>query len=63
MIPDISNSTREEREQYIKETFRCRSDCDNCGICKVYRGKEPLVVFADYIEGKKDFFEIQKDYR
>ena len=63
MIPDIGQSTREEREQYIKEAFRCRSDCENCGICKVYRGKDPQLVFADYIDGTKTFFEIQAEYR
>ena len=47
MEPDIATSTKEERMAYISETFRCRSDCDNCGICRVFRGKEPLLVFAD----------------
>lgn len=63
MEPDIATSTKEERMAYISETFRCRSDCDNCGICRVFRGKEPLLVFADYIEGKRTFQEISQEYR
>lgn len=63
MPPKIDASTREEREEYIKKTFWCRSDCDSCGICQVYGGKEPLIVYEDYIEGRKSFQEIAEMYR
>lgn len=63
MEPDINTSTKEERLAYINKTFWCRSDCDSCGICQVFRGKEPLLVFADYIEGKRTFREISQEYR
>lgn len=29
MIPDLENSTKEEREEYIRNRFRCISDCDS----------------------------------
>ena len=63
MIPEIKSSTKEEREIYIKEQFRCRADCDNCGICSVYRGKDPVIVFEEYIKGTREFFDIQSEYR
>lgn len=63
MAPEIGESTKEEREEYIRQTFWCRSDCDSCGICQVYGGKEPLIVYEDYIEGKKSFQEIAEYYR
>lgn len=63
MRPEIDGSTREERYEYIKETFQCKGDCDVCGLCAVFRGKEPLVVFSDYIEGKRKFEEIYKEYK
>jgi hypothetical protein len=63
MAPDIANSTREEREIFIKKTYWCRGDCDSCGICQVFRGKEPLIVYADYIEGVRTFQEISEEYR
>lgn len=63
MPPRIDSSTKEEREEYIKKTFWCRSDCDSCGICQVYGGKEPLIVYEDYIEGKKTFQQIAEMYR
>ena len=61
--PEITHSTREERYQYIAETFRCRHNCELCGICQVYGGKEPLIVYEDYIEGKEDIYDISRRYR
>lgn len=63
LAPDIENSTREQREEYIKRTFWCRSDCDNCGICQVYGGTDPLIIYEQYIEGEKSFLEIAEKYR
>ncbi|MFQ7338415.1 MAG: hypothetical protein ACLROW_18945 [Roseburia faecis] len=39
--PEIKTSTEEERRQYIKDTFPCIADCDMCGLCTVFRGKDP----------------------
>ena len=63
MIPDIETSTREEREQYIRERFKCISDCDSCGICTMYRKQDPLLVYQDYIGGTRNFMEITAEYR
>lgn len=63
MPPEITNSTKEEREAYIKSTFWCRGDCESCGICRVYRGKDPMIVYEDYINGIATFQEIQASYR
>ena len=61
--PKICESNEEQREQFIRERFMCISNCENCGICKVLRGKTPEVAFADYIKGKREFIEVQQDYR
>lgn len=63
MAPELLSSTREEREAYIRETFWCRSDCDSCGICQVYGGKDPVIVYEEYISGEKTFQEIADLYR
>lgn len=70
--PEIEESTQEERRQYIKETFPCIADCDMCGLCTVFRGKDPEVAYADYISGKRSytrfvcsffiFLEFQENY-
>ena len=46
--PEIKTSTEEERRQYIKDTFPCIADCDMCGLCTVFRGKDPELAYADY---------------
>ncbi len=63
MVPDIRNSTREERQKYIEETYWCRGDCDSCGICQVFHGKEPVIAYEDYIEGRNSFQEVSERYR
>ena len=60
--PDIETSTAAEREKYIYDNFYCRGNCEICGICKVYHGKSPELVYSDYIDGKRSFQEIAKEY-
>ena len=62
-IPIIATSTPEERRAYIKDRFPCISDCDMCGLCKVFHGQDAEVAFRDYIEGKRDFMEVFSDYK
>ena len=45
--PEIASSTEEERRQYIKDTFPCIADCDMCGLCTVFKGKDPERAHAD----------------
>ena len=61
--PDIGKSTVEERRIYIKDRFPCIADCDMCGLCKVFRGKDPEVAYEDYIRGEKTFEEVSEYYR
>ena len=61
--PEIKTSTEEERRQYIKDTFPCIADCDMCGLCTVFRGKDPELASADYISGKRSYLEVSGDYR
>ena len=61
--PEIENSSREERETVIREMFKCRGDCDACGLCAVFRGKEPEIAYQDYIDGKCSFLEISREFR
>ena len=61
--PEIAASTKEERRNYIKDTFKCIADCDMCGLCTVFKGKDPELAYADYISGKREFMEVSKDYK
>ena len=61
--PEISESTIEERREYIKKRFPCIADCDMCGLCKVFHGKDAEAAYADYIQGIRTFLEVSEDYR
>ncbi len=61
--PEIKDSTVEERRAYIKERFPCISDCDMCGLCKVFRGKDAETAYADYINGDRSFKDVSSDYK
>ena len=63
MAPDISNSTVEERREYIKRTYPCIADCDMCGLCQVFHGKDAETAYDDYITGKRSFIDVSTDYR
>ena len=61
--PEVATSTEEERREYIKRTFPCIADCDMCGLCTVFKGKDPELVYADYIRGKREFMDVSGDYK
>ena len=61
--PVISNSTTEERRAYIKDRYPCISDCDMCGLCKGFHGKDPENAYDDYIKGIRSFKEVSGDYK
>lgn len=61
--PVIADSTEAERRQYIKNTFKCIADCDMCGLCTVFKGKDPELAYADYIYGKREYMDVSADYK
>ena len=61
--PIIEESTTEERREYIKNRYPCLSDCDMCGLCKVFHGKDPENAYEDYIQGKRCFMEVSAEYK
>ena len=63
VAPEINNSTIEERRLYIKDRFPCIADCDMCGLCKVFHGKDAETVYDDYIQGKRSFMDVSNDYK
>ena len=62
-VPDIINSTAEERRNYIKERFPCIADCDMCGICAIFHGKDAEVAYDEFIRGERSFEEVSADYK
>lgn len=61
--PEIAESTVEERRDFINKRFPCIADCDMCGLCKVFRGKDAETAYEDYIMGKRSFMEVSEDFK
>ena len=61
--PDIATSTREERLAWLHTRYVCIADCDACGICASFHGKDPERALADYVDGKVDYVSCLKAAR
>jgi len=59
----INSRIIEEGRKYIHTRYPCISDCDMCGLCKVFHGMDPELAYNDYIEGKASFEEVSLRYR
>ncbi len=60
--PEINSSSEEDRRKYIKKMYPCIADCDMCGLCTVFHGKDPELAYDDYILGKRSFEEVNKEF-
>lgn len=59
----IKDTTREEREQIIRESLDCGGGgCENCSSCWL-GGGSPFDMFQAYIDGEKEIAEINAEYR
>ena len=61
--PEITDSTAEERREYVKKKYPCIANCDMCGLCKVFRGRDAEHAFEDYISGNRSFMDVAADYK
>ena len=61
--PDIRNSSEDERRKYIKDRYPCIADCDMCGLCTAFHGKDAETAYDDYIQGIRSFTEVSNDYK
>lgn len=61
--PKIDNSTKEERQAYVLDTWKCLHDCEACGKCRILKGRDAETLYADYIEGKRNYMDITLEIR
>lgn len=61
--PRIKESTKEERHAYVLEAWKCLNDCEACGKCRILRGRDPETLYADYINGTKEYIEVTLQIR
>ena len=57
----IKDTTREEREQIIRNSLDCGGGCENCSSCWV-GGGSPWDIYQYYIDRKKETREIDMEY-
>ena len=51
------------RRAYVAEAWKCLHDCEMCGKCRVLRGREAEFLYADYIEGNREYMDVTKEIR
>lgn len=56
--PDTESSTREERLSFVQDQWKCLHNCELCGKCHVLRGRSETELYADYIDGKREYLEL-----
>lgn len=56
--PPIASSTREERLAFVRSEWQCMHNCELCGKCHVLRGRCETEVFAECIDGKREYIEL-----
>lgn len=61
--PRIEESTQEERMLYVRNEWRCLSNCEMCGKCAILRGRDAEIIYADYIEGRREYMDITFEIR
>jgi len=61
----IKDTTREQRIQIIKRSLNvCGEECEGCTMCDGLTGLgDPWDMYQPYIEGKKEIFEINAEFR
>ena len=60
----IKDTTREEREQIIKEALAaCGGSCDFCNGCDNLGGGRIDEIYQQYIDGTKEISEINAEYQ
>lgn len=61
--PDIKQSTKEERREYIQKAWQCQHNCELCGKCHILKGKDAETLYSEYIEGNKTYMDITLEIR
>ena len=61
--PKIDESTKEERRAYVVHAWRCLHDCEMCGKCRILKGRDAEILYADYIEGIRNYMDITLEIR
>lgn len=60
----IKNTTREQREQLIRDSLGCGGGgCENCSSCGAFGAIDPYDMYQPYIDGEKELAVIHAEFR
>ena len=60
----IKDTTREEREQIVRQAlYACGTECEFCSGCDNRGGGRLEALYQPYIDGLKEIREINEEYR
>ena len=60
----IKDTTKEERIRIVQEGLnQCGGACDFCNGCDNLGGGRVETIYQPYIDGEKELFEINAEYR
>ncbi len=63
VAPAASSSTRDERIAFVRKQWQCLNHCPSCGKCYILKGRDAEELFADYINGTREYIDISKEVR
>ena len=61
--PSIEHSSREERQDFVTEQWKCLHNCELCGKCNILKGRDAELLYADYINGTRSYMDITFEIR
>lgn len=56
--PKTGESTAEERRAFVLEAWKCLHNCEECGKCRILKGRDAETLYSEYIDGKQDYMDI-----
>lgn len=59
----IKDTTREEREEIVRNALSCGGACDFCNGCDNIGGGRTDDYYQPYIDGEKELSELNAEYR
>lgn len=57
----IKDTTREEREEIVRQSLRCAEGCENCTGCALGAG-DAFEMYRPYIDGKLEIREVNQRF-
>ncbi len=61
--PNIQDSSKDERINFVRKQWQCLNHCPSCGKCYFLKGRDAEDLYAEYIKGNKSYIDVTKELR